>query len=74
MMAAVDYPCACFDTSSFIIHYLTDLVQLCMMAAVAAAMRGEQVTYIDTTGSFSGRRAVSVFNTLQSGVQVCPSA
>ncbi|KAL0038257.1 hypothetical protein WJX79_010245 [Trebouxia sp. C0005] len=43
--------------------------QLCMMAAVAAAMRGEQVTYIDTTGSFSGRRAASIFNTLQSRVQ-----
>lgn len=43
--------------------------QLCSMAAVAAAMRGEYVTYIDTTSAFSGRRAASVYQTLQSRAQ-----
>ena len=45
-------------------------MQLCTTAAVASAMRGDQVMYIDTTGSFSSRRAASVFNTLHSRLQV----
>ena len=44
--------------------------QLCLTAAVAAAMRGEEVVYIDTTGAFSGSRAAAVYQTLQPRVQV----
>lgn len=45
-------------------------MQLCIMAAVAAALRGEQVAYIDTAASFSGRRAAGVYDLLKTGVQV----
>ena len=40
------------------------------MAAVASAMRGDQVLYIDTSASFSGRRAATVFNELHLRLQV----
>ena len=40
------------------------------MAAVAAALRGEQVAYIDTTASFSGRRAAGTYHLLKPGLQV----
>lgn len=45
-------------------------VQLCITAAVASAMRGDQVMYIDTTGSFTSRRAAAIHNTLNSRLQV----
>lgn len=40
------------------------------MAAVAAALRGEQVAYVDTAASFSGRRAAGVYDLLKTGLQV----
>lgn len=43
--------------------------QLCTTAAVASAMRGDRVLYIDTTGSFSSRRAAAIYNTLNSRLQ-----
>ena len=45
-------------------------MQLCTTAAVASAMRGDQVMYIDTTGSFSSRRAANIHSTLHSRLQV----
>lgn len=48
------------------------LLQLCMMAAVAASLRGEQVAYVDTGASFSGRRAAMCYQSLHTGVQVQP--
>lgn len=44
------------------------------MAAVAAALRGEQVAYVDTTASFSGRRAAGTYHLLKPGLQVTMAA
>ncbi|KAK9817811.1 hypothetical protein WJX72_002565 [[Myrmecia] bisecta] len=36
--------------------------QLCIMAAVATAMRGEHVVYLDTSASFTARRAAAMYD------------
>ena len=44
------------------------------MAAVAAALRGEEVAYVDTTASFSGQRAAGTYHLLKPGLQVTMTA
>ena len=49
------------------------LLQLCIMAAVASAMRGDQILYFDTSASFSGRRVATVYDELHLRMQVIHS-